>query len=268
MAATPRWALLSIGARPDHDVEALVALERGLARTLEAEGAAVVGGNLTATTGPEWCSLTLLGEVAPGRAWTRRGARPGDLIAVSGFPGRAGAALRLAAGAAPGARAALRERWPELIAAWLEPRARTRLAATLAATGAVRAAIDLSDGLLGDLGHLCAASGLGAELEAGAGGGDAVLARAAAALGADRFALWAGPSDDYELLLAVAPADRERVERAAEAAGERIAFVGRFTDARGVFEAVEPGGTRRALEGAGFDHFARGWTPPAIGTGS
>lgn len=262
MAARPRWALLSIGARADHEVESLEALERGLEQALAAEDAVVVGGNLTATEGPEWLSLTLLGEVASGRAWTRHGARPGDLIAASGAPGRAGAGQRLAVRAGAASQAQARAEWPELLGAWLAPRARVALAQSLAASGAVRAAIDLSDGLLGDLGHLCEAGGVGAELEARAATADPALARAAVALGVSAFDLWSGPSDDYELLLAVDPAGRARCELAAAAAGVALAFVGRFTDAPGAIARLEADGSRRPLAPAGFDHFAGGGADP------
>jgi len=258
MAAVPRWALLSIGARADHEVEPLVALEHGLEQALQAEGAVLVGGNITATDGPEWLSLTLLGEVARGRAWTRRGARPGDLVAASGCPGRAGAGLRLALRPRAESQTEARAEWQPLMDAWLEPRARVALAQTLAASGAVMAAIDISDGLLGDLGHLCEASGVGAEIRAEAGAADALLERAAATLGVSPFDLWAGPSDDYELLLAVDPERRAVCEQAAGAAGATLAFIGRFTDAPGVIACVEDHGSRRIIDPAGFDHFAGG----------
>jgi thiamine-monophosphate kinase len=254
MAATPRWALLEAGVGADHEVDDLLALERGLERALGEAGAVIVGGNLAATEGPEWLTLTLLGEVARGRAWTRRGARPGDLIAVSGAPGRAGAGLALARRLGSAARD---QAWQPLLDAWLKPRARVALALSLTASGAVTAAIDISDGLAGDLGHLCEASGVGAEIEAAAGERDALLARAASALGVDALELFAGPSDDYELLLAVDPERRAACELAAEAAGERIAFIGRFTAAPGVIERVSGDGARRPIEVAGFDHFAR-----------
>ena len=64
------------------------------------------GGNVVAVEGAEWFDLTLLGEVKTGAAWTRHGARPGDLLAVTGAPGRAGAGLRIARALGPGARAA------------------------------------------------------------------------------------------------------------------------------------------------------------------
>src|SRR6185295_9913746 len=95
MAAQPRWGLISLGIRPDHDFDDLLAIDQGVAHLLAAHGAALVGGNLTSVTGPEWMSLTLLGTCGRGRAWRRSGARAGDRIAITGSPGRAAAALGL-----------------------------------------------------------------------------------------------------------------------------------------------------------------------------
>ena len=89
MGATPRWALLSLGIRSTHDVDSLLEFQRGLASALARDGAGIVGGNLTAVEGAGWFSLTLIGDAARGAVWTRHGARPGDLIAVTGSPGRA-----------------------------------------------------------------------------------------------------------------------------------------------------------------------------------
>ena len=252
MAATPRWALLSIGARPDTDADDLVALQSGLAATLATEGAAVVGGNLAAVEGAEWYSLTLVGETPRGRAWTRYGARPGDLLAGAGTPGRARAGLALARALGEGARA---PEWQPLLEAWLAPHAHVALARALRGTGAVTAAIDISDGFAGDLGHLCEASGIGAEVEEAAWPDDPLLARAAERLGVPLATLRCGPSDDYELLLAVDPGGRADCEAAARAAGVPLAFIGRFTGAPSVLALSGRDGLTRPLPGAGFDHF-------------
>lgn len=255
MGAAPRWGLLSIGVRPDHDVDALVALERALAGALEALGAGLVGGNLAAVEGREWLSLTLVGEAPRGRAWTRSGARPGDLLAITGSPGRAAAGLALVRALGKEARA---RRWKGLADAWLAPRPRVTFALALAASEAVTAAIDISDGFAGDVAHLCEASGVGADIDSHAWPADPLLARAARALGVPIDALRFGPSDDYELILAVDPALREPCERAATAHAVPLAFVGRFTDAPGLLTRIGARGQRSGLAPEGFDHFARG----------
>lgn len=253
MAGTPRWALLSLGARPQHEVETLVEFQDGVVAALRTHGAGVVGGNLTSVDGAEWFSLTLLGEVARGRAWTRSGARPGDLVAVSGRIGRAGAGMRLARALEEGARAG---EWAALLEAWRAPVARVALARALAATDGVMAAVDLSDGLAGDLAHLCAASGVGAVLDEAAWPADPLLERAATRLGLPLDTLRFGPSDDYELILALDPPRRAAVEQAARAAGVPVSCVGVFRDAPGLLALRRADGSEAALPGAGFDHFA------------
>jgi thiamine-monophosphate kinase len=253
MAARPRWALLSIGARGEHELDALVALQDGLAEALAAEGASVVGGNLAAVDGAEWLSLTLLGETPHGRGWTRSGARAGDLLAVTGAPGRAGAGCLLARrlGAEAGATA-----WRPLLDAWIRPSSRVKLALALRSSDAVTAAIDVSDGFGGDLAHLCEASGLGAEIVEASWPADPLLERAAEKLDVGLEVLRFGPSDDYELILAVDPRRRAACEETARASGVSLAIVGHFTDAPGALTLVTTDGGRRALPSGGFDHFA------------
>jgi len=254
MAARPRWALLSIGARPEHEMDALVEFQRGLETALAKEGATIAGGNLVAVDGEEWWSLTLLGSVARGRAWTRAGARPGDLLALTGHPGRAAAGLALARRA--GAPDAVDPKWRPLLEAWLEPRARTAFAQALAPAEAVTAAIDVSDGLAADLAHLCDASGMGCDVDAWSLPEDPLLGRAAGTLGLAVTPLRLGPSDDYELLLAVDPRSRDAAERAARESGTPLAFLGRFTGRRGELALLAVDGARTPLDPRGFDHFA------------
>jgi thiamine-monophosphate kinase len=249
MAAVPRWALVAIGARPDQELDELVEMERGLERALDAQGAVVVGGNLSAVAGEAWWTVTLLGDVERGRAWTRASARPGDLLAVTGHPGRAGAAVRLVH-----AGLARAEEWRPLLDAWIRPASRVALARALAATGAVTAAIDLSDGLAADLGHLAAASGTGATLER-LGPEDALLDRAAAALGIGVETVRLGASDDYELLMTLDPARRESCELVCQAQRVPFTVLGTVAAESGRL-TLDRGGQRTPIEPAGYDHFA------------
>lgn len=254
MGAEPRWALVSLGVRAEHRVEDLEVFERALEDALARAGAAVVGGNLTAVEGPEWMGLTLLGEVAPGAAWTRAGARDGDLIAVTGHPGRAGAGLALALALGTEART---EAYAALLAAWLEPAPPLEFARALARAGGVHAAVDLSDGLVGDLSHLARASGVGVELESAAFAPDEPLERAAARLGRTVEALRFAPGDDYQLVVALDPASRAAAGRAARATGTTLAVIGRCAGGPGTLGVRDAAGRLRPLEGRGFDHFAR-----------
>ena len=201
-----------------------------MAERLKAEDVAIVGGNLVAVEGAG------VAEPDPDRRGAARedlvapAARAGDLIAVTGFPGRAGAGARLVS-IDP---AAMRE--PELGAAARRvaraPSAR-RVRAGAGGGGGVRAAIDLSDGFAADLGHLCEASAVGAEIE------EARLAERSAARSARRrrstCRRWRwrfGPSDDYELILAVDPSSRDACEEVARTMDVRLSFVGRIADAK------------------------------------
>jgi len=241
MAALPRWAVLSIGTN-GRDPAWLEALEHALAQKLDQAGAALVGGNLGRVSGPEWFDLTLVGEVERGRAWTRRGARAGDLVAVTGAPGRAAAFLAIAEAHFSGRK---EEESGALAAAWCDPPLRVAAARALAAAGGVTAAIDLSDGLTSDLSWLCEASGIGAELD------EAALAGGATAAPETCF----GPSDDYELLLAIDPAKREACEQAARGAGAPLTFIGRATATRGELTLHRSNGSREPLAPRGYDHF-------------
>ena len=263
MGARARWALLAAGIEK-RGASWLAKVERSAAHALAREGAALTGGNLTRTRGASWLILTLIGEVEPGRAWTRRGAKPGDLIAVTGTPGLAGAFVRLADSRRPGG--GLRGARDAIAEGWMNPPSRIAAARALAATGGVTAAIDISDGLAGDLAHLCRSSGVGADLDSAAlefGGAleaaaARLLPRGGSAATRARLAreLALGPSDDYELLLAVDAKLREACSAAAQAAGAPLTFIGTVTARAGELALRPPDGSRAPLGGRGYDHFA------------
>jgi thiamine-monophosphate kinase len=217
----------------------------GLADDQQRYGLQVLGGDTVATPGPACFSLTIIGTVPPGQALHRRGARIGDEIWVSGSIGDGALGLRVLQGKLPAdaeGHLARRYRLPE-----------PRLALGQALRGVARAAMDVSDGLVQDLGHLCRAAGCGAEITA-----DAVplSAAASAALAADAalLPLILTGGDDYELLFAAAPEDAEAVQAASIKAGAPVARLGRFIAGEGV--VVRDGsGAAITLPQGGWSHF-------------
>lgn len=196
MGAEPRWFTLALSL-PEAEETWLSGFAEGLRALAEQAGVALVGGDTT--RGPLAITITVLGLVPAGQAIRRSGARIGDLVCVTGTLGDAALALqRLDAAAHNDADLVLRQRLD---------RPTPRLAAGLALRGLAHAALDLSDGLAGDLRHLCAASGLGAELDAEALPQSAAFAQASRELSREqRFQLQAQGGDDYELCCCLPPA--------------------------------------------------------------
>lgn len=262
MGGAPRWALLSLTI-PEVAEDWLEGFARGFGALARGHGVALVGGDTT--RGPLTLGVQVLGGVPAGDGLRRSGGQAGDVLFVTGTPGDAAAGLALIMAAPPGAADAaptgLRRDAPEDACEALRRRflfPTPRLAEGAALRGLASACIDISDGLVGDLGKLAAASGCGAVLELDALPRSAALAACFAPEASLRFMLDGG--DDYELLLAVPPARASRVAAlpgltrigelrpAADAAsGTGVMLRGR--DADGVVR-------ERPAATAGFDHFA------------
>lgn len=236
MGARPLWALCALALPAGADPRRIALVGRGLSRCARSHGVVLAGGNVT-RAGALSLTVTAIGAVARGRALTRGGARPGDVLLVSGTLGDA--ALGLERGAP---REALRRQ--------RRPQPRQALGRALA--GIASAAVDLSDGLLQDLGHVSAASGCAAEVELGR----LPLSRAyrAATEGRDDpWALAVAGGEDYELCAAIPPRRWARAVAAARAAGTPLTAVGEFVAGRGV-RALTPAGARYRPSRAGHDH--------------
>ncbi|RKH55832.1 thiamine-phosphate kinase [Corallococcus llansteffanensis] len=240
MGAAPRWFVCALALPRDFPVRELSALGRGMAALAKAHRIALVGGNFTSARELS-VTLTATGELSH-PPLTRAGARPGDLLYVSGTLGDARLGLKqLQAGVRRGS-AVRRQRRPE-------PRvALGRLAARFASAG-----LDVSDGLSQDLGHLCAASRVGVALELDRLPVSPAL-RAALGLEQARMEALRG-GEDYELLLAVPPARAPAFERACGRSAERVTRVGVLTRERQW--KIRDAAGRPLTPPDGFDHFAR-----------
>lgn len=191
MGATP-FAYLMTTSLPRADEAWLAGFCAGLAEDQRRYGVRLLGGDTTSTPGPAVLSLTILGSVAPGAAVLRSGARPGDALWVTGTIGDGVLGLAVRTG-----KLAL----PEPHAGWLIDRYRLPRPRLVPIAGLARAAMDISDGLVQDLGHICRASGCGAEVEAAA----VPASEAARAAGEAWLQTRLTGGDDYELLLALPP---------------------------------------------------------------
>ena len=254
MGARPAWCTLSLSL-PGDDTAWLDAFLDGFLGLADTHAVALVGGDTT--RGPLSIAVTAMGWVEAGAALRRDGARPGDDVWVTGTLGDAAAALVLG-GYVPfpldgvampvveaGNAAALRARLA---------RPAPRVAVGRALAGLAHACVDVSDGLLADLGHICRRSGVGAEIELARLPASPAL-RAAYADDELRAALQAAGGDDYELCFSASTAAREAVARALEQAGTTGTRIGRITDGDGVRALAADGSPWRPFRG-GYVHFA------------
>ena len=254
MGAAPRYALLSLAMPPSLLVEEVERLVAGVGRLAEQHRMAVVGGNLTRTTGPLVVDITAVGEVAPRRALTRSGGRPGDAVYVSGSIGGAAAGLEMLRANPEAVSDPGPEATAECVRRYRRPEARVRLGVALARGRAARAAMDLSDGLADAAHQLAEASGCGIEIEA-----DALPIEPAArawweAAGKDAVAHALSGGDDYELLIAVPRTWGGRLRhvrsRVAEPALTRIGWLTKDRGARVLRRDGRPTELPK-----GFEHF-------------
>jgi thiamine-monophosphate kinase len=230
-------------ALPRADDDFLAAFARGLFALADEHAIELVGGDTTA--GPLNLCITVFGEVPAGQALLRSGARAGDDLWVSGRLGDARLALEVFRGTVslPGVAFETVRRAMEL--------PQPRVALGLALRGVASSAIDLSDGLVGDLGHVLERSGVGAVLHADGLPCSEVLAAVPPAL--RRLCQLAG-GDDYELLFSAPPAHRDAVLAAARRSGVAVTRCGEIVAGSGL-RVLDAAGQDLPLSWHGFDHF-------------
>ena len=238
MGAEPAWCTLSLSL-PQSDPAWIDGFLDGFLDLAGQHGIALVGGDTT--RGPLSIAVTAMGLVEPGRALRRDGARVGDEVWVTGTLGDAAGGLALLdREAVPALRARLDRPTP-------------RVAAGRALVGIATACVDVSDGLLADLGHVCARSHVAAHIDVDALPASAALREAFGE--ADRIALQASGGDDYELCF-TAPADAGADIGAVSAQlGLRFTRIGRIVAGEGV-HPVDAKSQPWSSPRRGYDHFA------------
>ena len=240
MGAEPLGYLLTLSAPRGTPDAWFGAFAAGLALDQAGFGVRLFGGDTTSTPGPLSLSVTMFGHVAPGAAWRRNGARPGDDLWVTGTIGNGVLGLWALQGkiADPDGSLAAHYRLPA-------PRLGLKL------QGVVTAAMDISDGLLQDAGHMARASGVAIQIELSR----VPLSPAGRAIRPDFVASGIAGGDDYELLLAAPAANEARLRTAAHDAGVTVTKIGRCLDGEATVACIDGDGTSVAAGGGGWSHF-------------
>ncbi len=250
--ASPDGFVLSLALPQGWTEDWLAGFATGLAGIATESQCPLIGGDTVSTPGPLMLSITAFGSVPAGRMVRRSGARPGDVVLVSGTIGDGALGLKVHGPARPdwvsrldaGDRAFLADRY-------LHPQPRLALAAGLQAHAS--AAMDVSDGLVGDLAKLLAASRVGAEIDLDAVPLSAAAHAAILAEPALAERAWTG-GDDYEILCTASETNAPALLAAAAAAGIALTAIGEVTDGEGEASYREQGRARRFARGS-FAHY-------------
>jgi thiamine-monophosphate kinase len=254
MGAAPRLALVTLGLRGDERIEDLQALYGGIGELARRYGITVAGGDIVRSPRALTLHITAIGESADGSFLTRSGARPGDLVGVTGTLGASAAGLQLL-GMEHDDRRRKAATADMLIEAHLRPEPRVAMGAVLLEHGA-SAAMDLSDGLLGDLPKILTASGVSADIDARR---IPVAAAVRALLPRDWLELALRGGEDYELLFTAPHSAWEAIAQAANCVGGSVTNIGVIVPAAtdvSVIELTDLDGAQRSIDPGAFDHFA------------
>ena len=247
MGCAPTVALVTLGLRGDIDVDGLKAMYSGMMDACEAGGCAIVGGDIVRSD-TLFVTIVLQG-VAPQNAsiLTRGAACEGDALAVTGHLGSSAGGLRLLLSPEDSPSISLEAR-EYLIAAHNRPNPRTQAGQTLRRLG-VRCAMDVSDGLVADVGKLCAASGVSAIIDIDAVPVHPCLVEAFPDSWRE-LALTGG--EDYELVFT---ADQATMRAVANELGDLVTVIGSIQPGDGSVKVEDASGRRVRIEGTGWDHF-------------
>jgi thiamine-monophosphate kinase len=261
MGATPHYLLVSLAIPRTGTSRHVHQMYRGMMAACSPHQVRLIGGDTSASNGGWFLSLTLMGIVSPHKALFRNGARTGDYLYITGTIGDSLAGLRLLN--EPTARAT-RHRRPAvlstkyrqfLIGRHLRPTARIAEGRWLSANRFATSAIDLSDGLSGDLRHICEDSHVGVELDLGALPLSPACRAYAAARKLDPVYLALTGGEDYEILFTVSPRQRSRLDRSSIERGFSLTCIGTIQAYRFGLQTLSPDGARHRLAMTSYEHF-------------
>jgi thiamine-monophosphate kinase len=251
MGGIPLYALVSLGLKKNTAVEYIEDMYRGFLKELNPLNAAVIGGNITGSEHSEFINITLIGKVESERALCRSGAKAGDSILVTGYPGQAAAGLKILL-ENPDDNDGLKN---TLVAAYNRPSHRAKEGRAVALSGLATSMIDISDGLLGDLSHICEDSNMGAKIFRNRLPISQPMCNLINPQGWDIFETIIGDSDDYELIITCTPENTAKIKGAiAEVSNVPVTEIGTITGRAGI-RLITSDGVSHPVRTTGWDHF-------------
>lgn len=252
MGGKPTYALVSAGLPPNLQVEFFDDLFKGMGDALAEHGAFIIGGNLSHTTEKLIIDIFLLGEISPDQILLRSGAKPSDRIFVTGTLGASASGFYVLEH--------FREDYPKkfahLVLSHLEPMARIETGQKIAKSGYATSMIDISDGLAGDLKHICDESCVGAEIFAGNIPFPETIDELADTISKGKLDLALHGGEDYELLFTMqSSTPSQLIEKIATETKVKITEIGRIVSKEEGYNILAADNQRVPLQPKGWDHF-------------
>ena len=257
MGGSPEFLLVSLAIPRDGTVRQVEQLYSGMMAACRPHRVRLIGGDTSASTAGWFVGITLVGSAGAGRILLRSGAKAGDDLYVTGTLGDSRAGFQLMQRCKGPRRFLDAGQRRFLVQRHLRPTARIREGLWLAASGWATSAIDLSDGLSGDLRHVCAESRVGAVIELSTLPISPACRQYALSVKEDPAALALAGGEDYELLFTVPARHRAPFQRASAQRRFRMTRVGRMTAAKEGLRMTLPDGQRHRLPISSYEHFRR-----------
>jgi thiamine-monophosphate kinase len=245
MGGEPRHFLLSMAIPPYISVEFLDDFMRGMLGRADEFGVTLIGGDTCSSKGGLVVSLTIVGEQTPDRIIRRGGAVPGDIVFVTGYLGDSALGLEMLKNGEPGNFATEKH---------LDPFPRVREGIALAESGIPTAMIDISDGLLADLGHILECSGTGARLDLEKIPLSSFFREKCCSLSEESYSLALAGGEDYELLFTAPSSGKNGIDAISALSGIPVTAIGEITSAGGL--TVISCGSPYEISRRGFNHFS------------
>lgn len=258
MGAKPNYLLVSLAIPSSQAASEIQRLYRGLMSACRTYGVDLIGGDTSASRQGLFLNIVLIGSVPVGRALTRDGARPGDLLYLTGTIGDSLAGLRLLSarhGTKRSVPQSVKRSTQELIRRHLRPTPRLGMGQALSRQRLATSAIDLSDGLSGDVRHICQQSHIGIEIDVDALPISSALREYADMKKIDPIDVALQGGEDYELLFTIAPRHRKKVEQLARRIDCKLSCIGIVKPASYGLRIKDQSGTLRRLPMLSYQHF-------------